>query len=229
MEKRMPELNGPRTGPASSPPQQLIVLCHGLGADGHDLIDIAAAWTRAVPHAAFAAPDAPFPCDMAPMGRQWFSVADRTPALMEQGVRRAAGYLDSFIDAELARLSLPPDAYALMGFSQGAMTVLFTGLRRKVPPRAILAYSGALIAPEILAADRKAAGIRATVPVLLVHGEDDDVVPIVRSRDAEAGLRAGGIPVESLWCPQLGHGIDEAGLSMGALFLQRTFAAKSPG
>ncbi len=223
----MTELNGPRTGPtAEGAPQQLIVLCHGLGADGHDLIDIAAAWTHAVPHAAFAAPDAPFPCDLAPMGRQWFSVADRTPAMMEAGVRRAAGFLDAFIDAELARLGLPADAYALMGFSQGAMTSLFTGLRRAVPPRAILAYSGALIAPESLAGERLAAG---AVPVLLVHGEDDDVVPVTRSREAEAALLAAGIPVESLYCPRLGHGIDEAGLSIGALFLQRAFATNSGG
>ena len=225
----MTELNGPRTGPAADgAPQQLIVLCHGLGADGHDLIDIAAAWTRAVPHAAFAAPDAPFPCDLAPMGRQWFSVADRTPSKMEQGVRRAAGFLDAFIDAELARLSLPPDAYALMGFSQGAMTCLFTGLRRPVPPRAILAYSGALSAPETLATDRTAAAAGTPPPVLIVHGEDDDVVPVTRSRDAEADLLAAGIPTESLYCPRLGHGIDEAGLSTGALFLQRAFAG-NPG
>ena len=218
----MTELNGPRTGPAAQgAPRQLVVLCHGLGADGHDLIDIAAAWKQAVPHAAFAAPDAPFPCDMAPMGRQWFSVADRTPALMEQGVRRAAGFLDGFIDAELARLALAADAYALMGFSQGAMTALFTGLRRAVPPRAILAYSGALIAPERLAADRAA----KSVPVLLVHGEDDEVVPVSRSRDAQAALLAAGIPTEALYCPRLGHGIDEAGLSMGSLFLQRAFSA----
>jgi len=233
MENHMIELNGPRTGPAvEGAPQQLIVLCHGLGADGHDLIDIAAAWTHAVPHAAFAAPDAPFPCDLAPMGRQWFSVADRTPALMEQGVRRAADFLGVFIDAELARLSLPPDAYALVGFSQGAMTCLFTGLRRAVPPRAILAYSGALIAPESLVADWKMANANASIPVLLVHGEDDEVVPVSRSREAEADLLAAGIPVESLYCPRLGHGIDEAGMSMGALFLQRAFAVNataSPG
>lgn len=219
----MTELNGPRTGPAAGgAPRQLIVLCHGLGADGHDLIDIGAAWRQAVPHAAFAAPDAPFACDMAPMGRQWFSVADRTPARAEQGVRLAARFLDAFLDAELARLSLPPDAYALMGFSQGAMTALFTGLRRAVPPRAVLAYSGALIAPERLAADRQ--GLGPACPVLLVHGEDDEVVPVSRSRDAEAALLAAGIPVQSLYCPHLGHGIDEAGLSTGSLFLQRAFS-----
>ena len=228
----MTELNGPRVGPeASGAPRQLVVLCHGLGADGNDLIDIASAWKQAVPHAAFAAPDAPFPCDMAPpgenYGRQWFSVTDRTPAAMEQGVSRAADHLDAFIDAELSRLSLAPDAYALMGFSQGAMTALFAGLRRTVKPRAILAYSGALIAPKQLL--ERLSDEAARVPVLLIHGEDDEVVPVSRSRDAETALRAAGVPVESLYCPRLGHGIDQAGLSVGALFLQRAFSAQTEG
>lgn len=217
----MAELDGPRWGPKSGgAAKQLVVLCHGLGADGFDLIDLGPGWADALPDAAFAAPHAPFPCDMAPMGRQWFSVADRTPARMAQGVRAAAQALDSFVDAELARLALPVDAYALMGFSQGAMTALFAGLRRDAGPRAILAFSGGLIAPETLAAE-----LRNHAPVLLVHGEDDDVVPISRSRDAEHALRAAGVPVETLWCPGLPHGIDAAGISLGALALQRAFAS----
>jgi phospholipase/carboxylesterase len=115
---------------------------------------------------------------------------------------------------------LPPDAYALMGFSQGAMTVLFTGLRRPAAPRAILAFSGALVAPEMLTAE-----LANRAPVLLVHGEADDVVPAQRSRDAEQALRAAGVPVESVFVPRLGHGIDETGLAMGALALQKAFAA----
>ena len=152
-------------------------------------------------------------------GRQWWSVADRTPVVMEAGVRRAAGFLDAFIDAELVRLGLPAEAYALMGFSQGAMTVLFTGLRRAVAPRAILAFSGALVAPERLAAE-----LANRAPVLLVHGEADDVVPAQRSRDAEAALRAANVPVEAVYVPRLGHGIDDtrpgdgrAGLAAGVL------------
>ena len=126
----MAELDGPRWGPASkATPKQLVVLCHGLGADGHDLIDLAPTWSHALPDALFVSVDAPFPHESG-FGRQWWSVEDRTPAVMEAGVRRAAGFLDAFIDAELARLGLPADAFALMGFSQGAMTALFTGLRR---------------------------------------------------------------------------------------------------
>jgi phospholipase/carboxylesterase len=216
----MAELDGPRWGPASgAAPKQLVVLCHGLGADGHDLIDLAPTWARALPDAAFVAPDAPDPCDLGPTGRQWWSVVDRSPPVVEAGVRRAAAFLNTFLDAELARLALPADAYALMGFSQGAMTALFTGLRRAAAPRAILAFSGALIAPESLAAE-----LTHRTPVLLVHGEADDVVPVDRSRAAEAALRAAGVPVEATYVPRLGHGIDDTGLAMGALTLQHGFA-----
>jgi phospholipase/carboxylesterase len=197
-----------------------VVICHGVGADGHDLIDLAPVWgTRAVPDAAFVAPDAPEPYDMAPAGRQWYSLRDRTPSILEAGVRGVAPRLTAFIAAELSRLGLPPDAYALVGFSQGAMTVLFTGLRMPTPPRAIVAYSGALLAPQSLSIE-----MTGRPPVLLVHGEEDEVVPVGRSRDAETILLAAGVPVQSLYCPRLGHGIDEAGLSTGGLFLQRAFA-----
>ena len=215
----MAGLDGPRWGPASkATPKQLVVLCHGLGADGHDLIDLAPTWSHAVPDALFVSVDAPYPHESG-FGRQWWSVEDRTPAVMEAGARRAAGFLDAFIDAELARLGLPAEAYALMGFSQGAMTVLFTGLRRATAPRAILAFSGALVAPETLAAE-----LANRAPVLIVHGEADDVVPVHRSRDAETALRAANVPVEAVYVPRLGHGIDDTGLSMGALALQRAFA-----
>jgi phospholipase/carboxylesterase len=215
----MAELDGPRWGPASkAAPAQLVVLCHGLGADGHDLIDLAPTWGHALPDAAFVSVDAPFAHDSG-FGRQWWSVADRSPPVVEAGVRRAAEFLNGFIDAELQRLGLPADGYALMGFSQGAMTVLFTGLRRASAPRAILAFSGALIAPESLATE-----LANHAPVLLVHGEADDVVPAQRSRDAEAALRAANVPVEAVYVPRLGHGIDDTGLAMGALTLQRAFA-----
>ena len=209
----MPTLEAIHWGPASkAAPRQLVVLCHGLGADAFDLIDLAPAWQHACP-------DAPFPYDMAPSGRQWFSLADRAPAVLEAGIRRAAPLLDAFIDAELTRLGLPGDAYAVMGFSQGAMMSLFTGLRRKVAPRAILAFSGALIAPASLANE-----IANRAPVLLVHGEDDDVVPAALSRAAESALAGAGVPVTAVFRPRLGHGIDDVGLSTGALFLQKAFA-----
>jgi phospholipase/carboxylesterase len=213
----MPTLEAIHWGPASkATPKQLVVLCHGLGADAFDLIDLAPAWQHACPDALFASVHAPFQHDSG-FGRQWWSVADRSPAVMEVGVRTAAPYLHGFIDAELTRLEL--DAYAIMGFSQGAMISLFTGLRRIAAPRSILAFSGALIAPDTLAAE-----LANRAPVLLVHGEADDVVPVSRSRDAEAALAAAGVPVDAHFIPRLGHGIDDTGISLGALALQRGFS-----
>ncbi len=213
----MAGLEALRWGPASkATPRQLVVLCHGLGADAHDLIDLAHAWADACPDAVFASVDAPFRHDSG-FGRQWWSVADRTPSVMEAGARTAAPYLDAFVDAESARVGVSD--YAIMGFSQGAMITLFTALRRTAAPRAILAFSGALIAPDTLAVERA-----NQAPVLLVHGEDDDVVPVGRSRDAEATLRAAGVPVDAHYIPGLGHGLDDTALSLGALALQRGFA-----
>ena len=206
-------------GPASkAAPKQLVVLCHGLGADAYDLIDIAPTWGNTLPDAIFASVNAPEE-HFSGFGRQWWPVSDRRPEVMQGGARNAATHLDAFIDAELARLGLPPDAYALMGFSQGAMTVLFTGLRRAVAPKAILAFSGALIAPESLEAE-----IRNRAPVLLAHGEADGQVPDSRSRDAEAELKRLGVPVEAAYSPGLGHGIDDHGIAMAALTLQKAFA-----
>ncbi len=120
----MPTLDAIHWGPASkATPKQLVVLCHGLGADAYDLIDIAPAWAHACPDAIFAAVQAPFACDFG-FGRQWWSVGDRSPEVMADGARTAAPYLHGFIDAELVRLGLPDTAYALMGFSQGAMMSL---------------------------------------------------------------------------------------------------------
>src|ERR1700761_1207796 len=150
----MPTLDAVHWGPVSkAEPKQLVVLCHGLGADGFDLIDLAPAWSHACPDALFASVHAPFRHDSG-FGRQWWSVADRSPTAVEAGLRTAAPFLHRFIDAELQRLGLPASAYSLRGFSQGAMISLFTGLRRATGPAAILAFSGALLAADALAAER---------------------------------------------------------------------------
>jgi len=215
----MAELDGVRWGPASKvTPRQLVVLCHGVGADAHDLIDLAPSWAHALPDALFCSVNAP-ETHVSGFGRQWWDIGDRSPAWTEAGVRRAAAALSAFVPGEVSRHGLQTADYALMGFSQGAMTVLFSGLRMTPGPRAILAFSGALIAPEKLAAE-----MTNRAPVLIVHGEADDVVPVRRSRDAEAALRAAGVPVEATYVPRLGHGIDDTGIAMGALALQRAFA-----
>ena len=131
------------------------------------------------------------------------------------GARRAAPSLLATVEAELARLGLPAGAVALMGFSQGAMMVLHAGLRRAVPPAAILAYSGALLDSPALDAE-----MTGRPPVLLVHGEADDVVPFARGPAAEEALRRRGVPVTTSWRKGVGHWVDEGGLQVGAAMLR---------
>jgi len=220
MPNPFPTLTGPSRKPAAGgAPKKLVVLLHGLGADGNDLIGLAPYWANLLPDAEFLSPDAPFPCDMGPFGRQWFSVQNRTPETMLAGVRAAAPILDAFLDDALKSRGLAGNALALVGFSQGAMMSLFVGLRREAAPAAILAYSGALVAPQLLAAE-----LRCKPPVMIVHGDADPVVPFTMMPVAVAGLKAVGIEAETLVRPGLGHGIDEEGLERGGAFLRASFA-----
>lgn len=215
----MMQLSGPSQKPASGgPAKQLVVLLHGLGADGNDLIGLAPVLSQVLPEAAFVSPNAPFPCDMAPFGYQWFSVQDRTPSVMLAGVRMAASMLAPFLDEQLAAHNLTPDKLALIGFSQGTMMSLHVGLRRPQPVAGILGYSGRLIAPELLAEE-----LKSRPPVQLVHGDSDEMVPFESMQLAAEGLQAAGVDVQTHMCRGLGHGIDQDGLIVGAQFLRRIF------
>lgn len=210
-------LDGPRQAPLSGgPAKQLVVLLHGLGADGDDLIGLAPYLAQALPHAAFVAPNAPFRCDMAPMGYQWFSLQQRDPEQLYWGAEGARGPIDRFLDAELEHAGLSAAELALVGFSQGTMMSLHTALRRPQPVAGIVGFSGLLIEPGRLARE-----IASRPPVLLVHGEADPVVPFQSLGAAEEGLRELDVPVESLARPGLGHSIDEAGLKAAIGFLER--------
>ncbi len=214
------DLDGPRYGPASGQaPKQLVVLLHGLGADGNDLISLAPYFAQVLPEAAFVSPHAPFPCDMAPFGRQWFSLQERTLETMLGGVRMAAPILDGFLDAELEKAGLTAERLALVGFSQGTMMALHVGLRREAGPKAIVGFSGALLAPELLPEE-----IASRPPVLLVHGAADEVVPAQSLPAAVAALEANQVPVTQDLRPGLGHSIDERGLQLAMGFLAEAFA-----
>jgi phospholipase/carboxylesterase len=217
------ELNGPRLAPRSGAAQQLVVFLHGYGADGNDLIDIGRAWQQYLPHAAFVSPHAPEPCGQAPVGRQWFALTFRDPNERWIGVNKAAPRLERFLDAELARHKLPPTALALVGFSQGTMMALHVGLRRPVPPAAIVGYSGVLVVPEDIDAEAFAAEIKSRPPVLLVHGDRDDLIPPQALFQATQGLAALGIAVEWHLSAGVGHGIDAEGLRHGGEFLVSRF------
>lgn len=220
------ELDGPRLAPRSGAPQQLVVFLHGYGADGNDLIEIGRAWQPLLPHAAFVSPHAPEPCGQAPMGRQWFALTMRDPNERWIGCGKAAPGLDRFIDAELARHRLAPSALALVGFSQGTMMSLHVGLRRAVPPAAIVGYSGLLVMPPQTTPEAFAAQIKSRPPVLLVHGDSDDLIPPQALFQSAQGLAALEVPVEWHLSEGVGHGIDGEGLRQGGEFLARRFAAR---
>ena len=219
------ELDGPRLAPKSGAAQQLVVFLHGYGADGNDLIDIGRAWQPYLPHAAFVSPHAPEPCGGAPVGRQWFALTFRDPNERWLGVNKAATLLNRFLDAELARHQLSPSALALVGFSQGTMMALHVGLRRAVPPAAIVGYSGLLVLPPDVDPEQFAAEIKVRPPVLLVHGDRDDLIPPQALFHAASGLAALGVPVEWHISYGIGHGIDQDGLRHGGEFLARRLAA----
>jgi phospholipase/carboxylesterase len=219
----MAELDGPRLEPASGKAKQLVVLLHGYGADGNDLIDIGRAWQKLLPDAAFVSPHAPNLCGQA-MGREWFPLGFRIPGERWAGVQMAAPVLDAFLDAELKRRDLPPQALALVGFSQGTMMALHVGLRRDLPPAAIVGYSGMLIMPDDAMSEAFAAEIKSRAPVILIHGDEDQLIPVQAVSHSAQGLAAMEVPVEWHISPGIGHGIDQEGLRHGGEFLAKLFA-----
>jgi phospholipase/carboxylesterase len=219
------ELDGPRLEPRSGTARKLVVFLHGYGADGNDLIEIGRAWQALIPQAAFVSPHAPEPCGQAPVGRQWFALTFRDPNERWVGVNQAAPMLNRYLDAELGRRNLPPSALALVGFSQGTMMALHVGLRRATAPVAIVGYSGLLSLPADPDANALAAEIKSRPPVLLVHGDRDDLIPVQALFHAAQGLAALGVPVEWHIAQGMGHGIDPEGLRHGGEFLARRPAA----
>ena len=221
------QLDGPRIEPRSgSPARQLVVFLHGYGADGNDLIEIGRAWQGAMPNAAFVSPHAPHPCGQAPTGREWFPLTDRAQNERWRGVNRAAPILDRFLDAELTRRNLPPSALALVGFSQGTMMALHVGLRRPAAPLAIVGYSGLLVLAPDTKPEALEAEIKSRPPVLLIHGDSDDLIPPQALFMAANGLAALGVPVEWHLSAGIGHGIDQEGLRQGGEFLARRLSQK---
>jgi len=218
------ELDGPRIAPRGGMARRLVVFLHGYGADGNDLIEIGKAWQGLLPHAAFVSPNAPHPCGQAPMGREWFPLTFRNPDERWDGVNAAAPVLDSFLDAELARQKLPPSALALVGFSQGTMMALHVGLRRAVAPAAIVGYSGMLVLKDDSDVEGYKPLIRARPPVLMIHGDADELIPAQALFHSTQALAALGVPVEWHLSAGVGHGIDGEGLRHGGEFLGRALA-----
>lgn len=205
-------LDGPRREPRATP-SALVVLLHGYGANGDDLIALADGWRRFLPQAVFVAPNGPQTIPGMPGALQWFPLTMRDPSEYWRGVVSAQPGLDRFLDAELARYRLDARRLVLVGFSQGTMLALHVGLRRPGSPACVVGYSGLLAGPEHLP------GIAARPPVLLIHGEADEVIPTDALYIALEQLAAAGLSVEWHVRQGLGHGIDPGGQAMAARFM----------
>ncbi len=197
----------------------MVILLHGYGSNGDDLIGLVPYWRDALPDTVFLSPNAPQPCPGAPGGRQWWPLTSFSPQARAAGVREAAPTLNAYIDGQLATYGLTEDRLALVGFSQGTMVALHVGPRRERPLAGVIGYSGMLADPDSLAAE-----LLSKPPVLLVHGDADPTVPVAALQQARAALDPLGLEVSTHMSRGLGHSIDEAGLRLGGQFLSRVLA-----
>lgn len=202
----------PRSG---SPPKQIVLLLHGFGSSGADMIALAPHWQDALPDALFLAPHAPQRCGMMGAGYQWWGLSGYTPSALAAGAASAAPAIDAFIDRKLSQYGLTEADLALVGFSQGTMMALHIGLRRPNAVAAIVGYSGMLTGTADLAHKEF-----AKPPVLLVHGTADPIVPVGALHAAESELKRLGVEVTTHVSPGVAHSVDPVGLRMG-----RDFAA----
>lgn len=213
-------LEGPRLAPKSGgKPTSLVILIHGYGSNGADLISLAPLIQPMLPDAAFVAPNAPSALPNMAQAYQWWPIRTFSMAERAAGADAAAPDLDAFLSQELAAAGLSDDRLLLVGFSQGTMMALHVGLRRPTPLAGIIGISGMLVAPERLVGE-----VRSRPPVLLIHGTADDVVPF-RSLDLAANaLRSAGVAVETHVSPGVGHSVGPDGLSAAAAFARRVLA-----
>jgi phospholipase/carboxylesterase len=210
-------LTGPMAAPASGrDPQSMVVLLHGYGSNGDDLIGLAPYWRQSLPDTVFLAPNAPEICPGAPGGYQWWSLTDMGRESRATGVRQAAPLVNAFIDMHRAAYDLPNRKVALVGFSQGTMMALHVAPRRPEVLAGVVGYSGMLADAEALQAE-----VKTRPHLLLVHGDADPMVPFAAMGQAEAAFRGLGFEVEAQASPGLGHSIDEMGLRLGGAFLAR--------
>ena len=205
----------PAAGGLSS---HLVVFLHGYGADGKDLIDLAKPFGMALPNASFISPDAPHPCAMSPQGRQWFPIEE-----IPMGAIKASLDLLDLIQNEAKKLSLTFKDVILIGFSQGAMMSMQCLLINHEQLGAIIGYSGTLKEENLDAANDQIVNGKhkfSDTPVLLVHGEQDEVVPFQSLEKSKNLLNKIGFNIQTLSRKNLAHGIDPEGISRGMEFLK---------
>ena len=211
------KLNTGRRAPASGKVSNAVVFLHGYGADGNDLLGLADPLAPHMPDTLFLAPNAPDVCRGNPAGFQWFPIPwidGSSEDAARAGLARAAMDLDAWLDGVLAEEGLQPAQVALLGFSQGTMMALHVAPRRPVQLAAVVGFSGRLLGEKKLAEEA-----RTKPPVLLLHGDQDDVVPVMSLPDAAGVLEEAGFEVYAQIMQGQGHGISPQGLATALGFL----------
>lgn len=209
------KLQSDRRGPDKA--TSVVVLLHGYGADGADLLGLADPLSPHLPGTAFHAPDAPEPCANNPMGRQWFPIPwldGSTEDMARASMAQSLDDLNAFIDEVLAREGVGPERLVLVGFSQGTMMALHLAPRRDKQVAGVVGFSGRLLAPELLHE------ARVKPPVLLIHGDQDQMVPFADMGLAGDALVGAGFTVYSHVMKNTGHGISPDGLGVALSFVR---------
>jgi phospholipase/carboxylesterase len=215
-------IDGPRLAPRDgSKPKKLVIFLHGYGSNGKDLIGLGQHWARDLPHVQWVAPNAPDRVPGAPDGYQWFPISNLDPQRIESGAATAWPIVDAFIDQELDRYQLTESDVLLCGFSQGTMLSLATGLRRERPLAGIMGYSGALPGGQRLKEE-----MRSKPPIMLVHGDQDEVLPLGFMFDALEHIAAAGHGAQWHISQGLPHSIGQDGLDLGRHFIGNALAGR---
>jgi len=217
----MAELNGPRRAATSGNGKYLVVFLHGYGADGNDLIGLADPLAEHLPDVVFHAPNAPQRCTGNPMGYQWFPIPwldGSSEAEAAEGMAAAANLLNVWLDETLSAEGVDAEHTILVGFSQGTMIALHVAPRRDEPVAALVGFSGRLLSPETL--DSEAI---QKMPILLIHGSADEVVPPQSLPEAADALTKAGFEVYTHISEGTGHGIAPDGLQQAYQFIHQNF------
>ena len=212
-------LNAQKRAPKSGETRSVVVFLHGYGANGADLLGLADPLGEHLPDTLFVAPDAPETVPGMPNGFQWFPIPWIDGSSEEEAMRgmdQAVIDLNAFLDALMVDEDVLPEQVVLFGFSQGTMMSLHVAPRREDAVAGIVAFSGRLLSPELLADEA-----RVKPPVLLVHGDQDDVVPPQSLPEAAEALQeAGWQDVYAHVMKGTAHGIAPDGLSVALAFMR---------
>jgi len=197
-------------------PRLAIVLCHGYGGDGKDISVLAINWQRFLPDAIFLCPNAPEICSINPQGYQWFDLSSEKEEIIFEKSLVAEEKLNIFLDQVLNNLQLETKNLALVGFSQGCMIGIQTGIKRKEQINSLVGYSGKIINKEHLSDN-----INSKPKIFLMHGENDTIVSPTHLLEAKEYLKKQGINVKTKMFKNCEHRISVEGSSLGLGFLKK--------